>query len=90
MKNYCILCKDLDVKEIRNTGTVMGKNVLKIPLSEKGVGTATHWFCFLTATEDGYNQLLKARKEQIESGKYIIEESDERSFLEKWNLKRIQ
>ena len=89
MKNYCILCKDSDVEEIRSTGTIFGKNIMRIPVSERGIKPATHWFCFLTATEEGYNQLITSRKDQIESGKYIIEESDEKSFLEKWNLKRI-
>lgn len=57
---------------------------LKIPLSESGKLPASHWFCFMTVNDEGYNKILAAQEHTI------IEESSPKEFLEKWNLKIIR
>ena len=57
---------------------------LSIPVSETGKLPATHWFCFVNVSEDGYQKLLSIQEYSI------IEESGPKEFLEKWNLKIIR
>ncbi len=75
----CILCPDKDITVVRGKAKKMLpiENPLKIGLSPTGVAPATHWFCYLTATEDVFNKLL-AKKEFT-----IIEESGTEQFLKK-------
>ena len=57
---------------------------LRIACSPTGELPATHWFCFVNSTEDGYKKLLEIQEHSI------IEESGPKEFLLKWNLKIIR
>lgn len=57
---------------------------LSIPVSPTGESPATHWFCFLSTEQSGYQKLKDAQSLTI------IEESSPKDFLEKWNLKIIK
>lgn len=57
---------------------------LSIPVSETGQLPATHWFCFLNVTEEGYQKMLAVQEHSI------YEESGPKEFLEKWNLQIIK
>jgi len=86
MKKLCILCEDSNVEQVRKNGkSLFGPDTMKIELSSNGIEPVTHWFCFLTATDDGYNEIMN-----IKTDLSIIEESDEYVFLKKYNLKRIK
>lgn len=86
MKKLCILCDDSNVEQVRKNGkSLMGPDIMKIGLSSNGLEPATHWFCFLTATDDGYKKIM-----DIKTDLSIIEEADEKDFLKKYNLKRIK
>jgi len=89
MIQLCILCKDNVVDNVRKTGKLFGKDIMKIPVSENGIEPATHWFCFMVSTEHGFSKIKENRKDLIESGDYIIEVSNDRDFLKKYNLKII-
>lgn len=81
----CISCEDVNVESVRNAALTITKfDGLKIPLSETGEEPATHWFCYLNVTPEGYEKIL-ARQD-----KSIIEESSPKEFLNKWNLKIIK
>lgn len=81
----CILCEDSKVETVRKTAEpIMGKNTLKIRTSSTGVEPATHWFCFLTVTQVGYDKLLSIKEHSI------MEESSPKEFLEKWELRIIK
>jgi len=45
---------------------------------------ATHWFCFMSATQEGWDKLMSVQKYSI------IEQSDKDDFLNKYNLKIIK
>lgn len=62
---------------------ILPKGHLSIPVSETGELSATHWFCFLNVTQEGYDQLLSIQEHSI------IEEGSPKEFLSKWNLKII-
>ena len=83
--NICILCEDANVEQARITGrTLVSTNtILSVPVSESGQSPATHWFCFMSVSQKKFNQLLAARKYTI------MEESDAKDFLSKYNLKII-
>lgn len=57
---------------------------LSIPVSETGELPATHWFCFMNVTQEGYDQLLSIQEHSV------IEEGSPKEFLSKWNLKIIK
>lgn len=57
---------------------------LSIPVSETGQLPATHWFCFVTVTEEGYQKMLAVQEHSI------YEELGPKEFLEKWNLQIIK
>ena len=57
---------------------------LQIPCSETGSLPATHWFCFMNVTEEGYKKVLSVQEHSV------IEESSPKEFLEKWNLQIIK
>jgi hypothetical protein len=57
---------------------------LSIPVSETGQLPATHWFCFINVTEEGYQKMLAVQEHSI------YEESGPKEFLAKWNLQIIK
>jgi len=57
---------------------------LRIPCSESGSLPATHWFCFMNVTEEGYRKVLSVQEHSA------IEESSPKEFLKKWNLQIIK
>jgi hypothetical protein len=57
---------------------------LQIPCSATGESPATHWFCFMNVTEEGYTKVKSVQEHSV------IEESSPKEFLEKWNLKIIK
>ena len=57
---------------------------LSIPLSPNGEMPATHWFCFVNVTEEGYTRLKSVQEHTT------IEESSPKEFLAKWNLQIIR
>lgn len=81
----CILCPNDKIEEARKNATkVVSSDPLRIPLSATGETPATHWFCYLDVTEEGFNRLMEARQYSI------IEKSEKKEFLEKYNLKTIK
>jgi hypothetical protein len=85
MKKLSILCEDSVVEQARERAkTFMGVDVLKIPLSRDGKEPATHWFCFLNTTEEGYAKFMEMQKYTI------IEERGPKDFLSKYKLKIIR
>lgn len=60
------------------------KEHLSIPVSETGQLPATHWFCFINVTQEGYDKLLSIQEHSI------IEEGSPKEFLSKWNLQIIK
>ena len=86
MRKICILCEDSNVEQVRKNGkSLFGPDTMKIALSSNGSEPVTHWFCFLTSTDEGYDKIMA-----IKTDLSIIEESDEKDFLKKYNLKRIK
>lgn len=80
-----ILCEDSKIKEAReNAKNIIGPNPLKIGVSETGKSPATHWFCCLDVTEEGYNTILSKQEHTI------IEKMGPKEFLDKWKLKIIK
>lgn len=80
-----ILTKNKNIKEVREKAKdIFGKDVLKIGLSKTGEEPATHWFCSLECTEDGYKKLLEINENSV------IEVGPPKSFLEKNGLKLIK
>ena len=57
---------------------------LSIPVSETGELPATHWFCFMNVSDEGYAKLLSVQEHSI------IEEGSPKEFLAKWNLQIIK
>jgi hypothetical protein len=85
MKKLSILCEDSVVEQARERAkSFMGVDVLKIPLSKDGKEPATHWFCFLNTTEEGYAKFMEMQKYTI------IEENGPKDFLKKYKLKIIK
>ncbi len=78
----CILCEDKKLKKVRDK--VNNNNILNIPTSESGDLPATHWFCCLSTTKEECDRMLKT------SDLTIMEISEPKEFLEKWNLKIIR
>ena len=60
------------------------KTHLSIPVSETGQLPATHWFCFMSTDDEGYNRIVN------NSLYSTIEQGSPKEFLEKWNLKIIK
>jgi hypothetical protein len=60
------------------------KDILSVRLSEYGKEPASHTFCFLTGDQKRVDQLLE--KQELT----IMELSEPKEFLEKWNLKIIK
>ncbi len=85
MKRLSILCENSVVEQARERAkSFMGVDVLKIGLSKSGKEPATHWFCFLNTTEEGYAKFMEMQKYTI------IEESGPKYFLNKHKLKIIR
>jgi len=81
----CILCEEQYIDSAREQAKLIVKpNSLKIPVSETGELPATHYFCFMSVNQDGWNKLMSVQKYSI------IEESDKDEFLNKYNLKIIK
>lgn len=78
----CILCEDSKVEELRIK--MKNKYLLNIGLSVNGTLPATHWFCCMAVTQD------KADKMLAMADLTIIEISEPKEFLEKWNLQIIK
>ena len=86
----CILCEDSVVSEVRKRSsyvlsTTNGFDLIhmNIPLSPTGEMPPTHWFCFSNITPETYQKMLNNQKYSI------IEESPPKTFLDKYNLKKI-
>lgn len=78
----CILCDASKIEEARKKE---GKdNILKIELSPTGEKPATHYFCTMVVDQDKADALM-AKKEFT-----IMEISEPKEFLEKYNLKFIK
>ena len=85
MKRLNILCEDSKVAAARiKSKEIMNSDVLTIPLSKKGKAPATHWFCTLNVTDDGYSKIMGLQENSI------IEEGSPKEFLKKWDLKIIK
>lgn len=85
MRRLCILCDDENVEKARErVKTFLNADVLNIPVSGTGNFPATHWFCHLQSTEDGYAKFMEMQKYTI------IEEGGPKNFLSKRNLKVIR
>jgi len=85
MKRICILSTNENVLEAREIAKAITEfEVLNTPASESGKLPATHWFCFMSTTEEGYAQILELQKNSV------MEESSPKSFLQKWKLKIIK
>lgn len=78
----CIMCEDTKVEKIRKDRK--NKNLLTIPLSESGSLPATHWFCCLATTQEIADKYLATAVNTI------MEISEPKEFLEKWNLQIIK
>ena len=78
----CILCEESKVVQVREK--MKTDNILKIECSTTGELPATHYFCVMAVTDEKANSLL-AKKELT-----IMEISEPKEFLEKWNLKIIR
>lgn len=82
----CILCEDSVVSEVRKTASfILSTDVIhmNIPLSSTGETPPTHWFCFNNITKETYKNMVDNQKHTI------IEESPPKTFLNKYNLKKI-
>lgn len=85
MKRVSILCEDCVVEKARERAkSFLHVDVLKIPLSRNGKLPATHWFCHLQTTDEGY---VKFMEMQLYT---TIEESGPKDFLSKHKLKIIR
>lgn len=85
MKRICILCEDAVVEQARSRAkSFLHADVLKIPVSKGGKLPATHWFCNLHITDEGYDKFLEMQQYTI------IEEGGPKEFLSKRNLKIIR
>lgn len=80
-----ILCEDAKVSDARaRSASAIGKDILTIPLSTTGKYPATHWFCSLNVTPEGYRKILALKYHST------IEEGSPKQFLMRWNLKIIK
>jgi len=87
MKRLCILCEDSNAHEFRMRGkSAIGLDIIKYPISESSFEPVTHWFSCLSVTDEG---LLKIMNIKNKLGYGIVEESNERDFLKKYNLRKI-
>jgi hypothetical protein len=78
----CILCDAYKVEEARQKE---GRdNILKIGLSQTGEKPATHYFCTMVVNQAKADRLMS--KQDLT----IMEISEPKEFLEKWNLKIIK
>ena len=83
--HICILSEDSKIFDVKETAkSLFSSDILKIPVSKTGNLPSTHWFCFMTCDEEFYNK-LKGLQEHT-----IIEVSNPKEFLTKWNLKIIR
>lgn len=58
MKSICILCESGKLIEANALALSITKSeILKTPLSKDGKAPATHWFCYLQTTQEGFEQL---------------------------------
>lgn len=87
----CILCKDENIEAVREKSKELftknpenSKNHLVIPVSPSGSEPATHWFCFMNASDDFHNRLLAIQEHTT------IENCSPKEFLTKWELKIIK
>lgn len=82
----CILCEDSKIRLARKNATKLftSDDLIKIPLSESGFKPASHWFCYMDVTNEGWQKLMEVQQHTI------IEKSDKDEFLLKHNLKIIK
>lgn len=85
MKRLNILCENAKVADARKKAkAIMNEDVLVVPLSKRGKLPATHWFCSLTVTEEGYQKIMEIQEHSV------IEEGSPKDFLKKWGLEIIK
>lgn len=85
MKRLSILCEDSVIKEARaRAKSFLNADVLNIPVSNTGKLPATHWFCHLQTTDEGYAKFMEMQLYTT------IEESGPKDFLSKHKLKIIR
>lgn len=85
MKSVCILCESAKLTEANALSLSITKSeILKTPLSAKGNAPATHWFCYLKTSDEGFEQLLTLQS------CCIVEEGSLFDFLKKHNLEKIK
>jgi len=78
----CILCEESKVEKVRKK--MDNKSILVIPCSQTGELPATHRFCSIATDEKGAQKLLDSQELTI------MEISEPKDFLAKWNLKIIK
>ena len=76
------MCEDSKVEQVRTN--MKKQNILEIGLSPTGEAPATYWFCCLATTQDIADKLLASVELTI------MEISEPKEFLEKWNLQIIK
>ena len=85
MKSTCILCESAKLTEANALALSITKSeILKTPLSTNGNAPATHWFCYLQTTEEGFEQLLALQS------CCVVEESSLVDFLKKHKLEKVK
>lgn len=88
MKKLCVLCEDSKAKAFRNNGKFdLGIDIVKNPMSQSSFEPVTHWFSFLIVNDEGMSKVI-AIKDRLGYG--IVEESTEKDFLKKYNLRYIE
>jgi hypothetical protein len=78
----CILCDASKIEEARRKQG--DNNILKIELSPTGEKPVTHYFCTMVVDQKKADKLMAKREFTI------MEISEPKDFLEKYNLKYIK
>lgn len=85
MKSTCILSENAKLTEANALALSITKSeIMRTPLSANGKAPATHWFCYLQTTDEGFEQLLGLQS------CCIVEESSLLEFLKKHNLEKVK
>lgn len=80
--NLCILCEVSKIDLVRKKMRI--KDILLVKLSENGKDPATHYFCSLSSEPRRIESLMNQKEYTI------MEISETKEFLQKWNLKIIK
>lgn len=81
----CILCENDKIESARERAkAITSENALSVPLSKSGEEPATHWFCSMEVTDEGYQKILELQQNTE------IEISSPFEFLKKKNLKVVK